>query len=748
MLGQPSSKVMSLMVNSSFLLLAAFSYYVLGHSEPDITPILLAMVCAMLFMVSGSYFLQATKSTKNKSRHNDWSGPSALAVDVIFSAFILVLVSLAHASFAFIPIVVLTLCSFMLLIQKRLHLNFSDSAEVALARIKKEIVLSVRQQRSWRGIQKSNNRLYDWYQRIDAVIRSKKRKSFFYLILHSVVDFQGRFLLISTISLGVFFLEKSQINVGQFTAVLILIWRMSDILSNWMHQFVEASDGTPFVSEPENNVSNSSKDDDSLAPRPKPGDLTINQPDTEKEGDFQCTVSFGQRVAITGPNGSGKSDLLSHVYGVGSGNAFDIKWDGKDIETFSPPGRRHWIGFLEEEFNLLPIALSDFFRSFSPSADNDAITEALRCVAGENWFHWFQANSEIEALQMHLNPWGRSPRQRRCRYILSLSTAIVSHPILLLLDDPESRIDPVLDQFFRKFLNQISGKTTVLIATHRKEIIRECDGVLQLDKGRIIHFETRKSNRKTLDVGSRPAQPIVMTGEFQQKAHGLFLTGKVLFLYENNQEIVKFSGEYNIEGFRLLSNGCYVFNPRHPQFRFIRPGVRQTFFLPVGTVDKSGRKGASILSIELRGGEQFPVINALKLFSAPVSKNLKIGRFGRSDQSRTDLNFSTSTPEPGFVMFPNGIYQFNPSDAAYRELAIGQSRIVHIEIAATDENGCVFGKMITLKIIGYREGPRIGSITAGPVTAAHQESRLKGLSKRLHNDGGSRPALLEKNDSN
>ncbi|MEW5936715.1 MAG: ABC transporter ATP-binding protein [Candidatus Thermoplasmatota archaeon] len=70
---------------------------------------------------------------------------------------------------------------------------------------------------------------------------------------------------------------------------------------------------------------------------------------------------------------------------------------------------------------------------------------------------------------------------------LSLASAIVHEPPLLLLDEPTVGVDPELRAVFWEFFHQMAADgVTVVITTHYMDEASRCDRVGMLSKGRLI----------------------------------------------------------------------------------------------------------------------------------------------------------------------------------------------------------------------------------------------------------------------
>lgn len=187
------------------------------------------------------------------------------------------------------------------------------------------------------------------------------------------------------------------------------------------------------------------------------------------------TVNSGQRCVIVGPSGSGKSSLLSLVAGTLEPNNGKVEISGisptEYIDYFSScisyagPEPLLFEGTLRE--NLLYGAASSF-------ADEEIIKVLADLDLG-SWLQEFDYDLG-QLLGGHELATSTGQAQR-----LSLARAILRKPKLLLLDEVTANLDRDTEQKFIALLDEMKGKTTVVMVTHSIEMQRNADVILDLN---------------------------------------------------------------------------------------------------------------------------------------------------------------------------------------------------------------------------------------------------------------------------
>ncbi len=201
--------------------------------------------------------------------------------------------------------------------------------------------------------------------------------------------------------------------------------------------------------------------------------LTKSYAGVEVVSDMSFTLPAGSRTALLGHNGAGKSTLLGVLTTLLAPNGGDATIAGHAISS-NPIELRRNIGVLAhlpmvyEE--LSPLENLQFFaRLYEVPDASTRIEELLRAIG-----LWRRRRESTSVLS-------RGYHQR-----LALARAIIHRPAVLLLDEPETGLDPegvaLLDQ-----LALTDPDVTVLAATHLVDRVDHwATGVLRLDRGRVV----------------------------------------------------------------------------------------------------------------------------------------------------------------------------------------------------------------------------------------------------------------------
>jgi cell division transport system ATP-binding protein len=182
--------------------------------------------------------------------------------------------------------------------------------------------------------------------------------------------------------------------------------------------------------------------------------------------DLSLTVDKGEFVFLTGPSGAGKSTFLRLLLLQERPSEGEIFVNGHNLSTLSrreTQEYRRGIGFVFQDFKLIPTRTVLENISFVP--------QVLGVPPSQQRRRAFQVLKWV-GLQHRMNAYPHDlsgGEQQR----IAIARALASDPVLLLADEPTGNLDPDLSLEIMNLLREVNaGGTTVLVATHDRELIR------------------------------------------------------------------------------------------------------------------------------------------------------------------------------------------------------------------------------------------------------------------------------------
>jgi len=199
--------------------------------------------------------------------------------------------------------------------------------------------------------------------------------------------------------------------------------------------------------------------------------------------DLSLTVDKGEFVFLTGPSGAGKSTLLRLLLCQEKPSEGGIFVNGHDLTKLSRGDvqeYRRGIGFIFQDFKLIPTRT--VFENVAFVLEVLGVPSSQQRRRAFQVLKWVGLQHRMNALPHDLS----GGEQQR----IAIARALVNDPALILADEPTGNLDPDLSLEIMNLLREINaGGTTVLVATHDRELIRLVGRrTITLDQGRVVEI--------------------------------------------------------------------------------------------------------------------------------------------------------------------------------------------------------------------------------------------------------------------
>jgi len=200
--------------------------------------------------------------------------------------------------------------------------------------------------------------------------------------------------------------------------------------------------------------------------------------------DVDLTVKKGEIFGFLGPNGAGKSttirtilDLIRPTSGWSRVNGMDPVKEGARV--------RRSVGYLPSDFGT--------YKSMTAKAYLHTLLEMMD-HRGENRIEELARRMDLD-LKRRIKDFSRGNRQK-----VGVVSAFMHNPQLVILDEPTTGLDPLMQQeFYRIVLEEKEKGRTVFLSSHiLAEVEAICDRVGIIREGKLIVVEKMSTfKRKT-----------------------------------------------------------------------------------------------------------------------------------------------------------------------------------------------------------------------------------------------------------
>jgi len=218
--------------------------------------------------------------------------------------------------------------------------------------------------------------------------------------------------------------------------------------------------------------------------------------DTTVVDNLNLQIEAGEIVGIIGHNGAGKSTTLKMIAGLVEPTSGNIRVMGRDIQKEGVKVKQR-IGFLSEESPLYEAMTAQQYLLFFSELYRMPRQKALKRI------DQLLASLDLAEKTKLTGDFSKGMKRKT-----SIARALLHDPDLLILDEPNSGLDPLTSFFIINYLKTLrrEGKTIILSAHNLFHVETICDRVGIIKNGKLLIFDTMDAIRSRL--GKREYQVI------------------------------------------------------------------------------------------------------------------------------------------------------------------------------------------------------------------------------------------------
>jgi ATP-binding cassette subfamily C protein LapB len=197
--------------------------------------------------------------------------------------------------------------------------------------------------------------------------------------------------------------------------------------------------------------------------------------------DINLSVKPGERIAIIGRVASGKSTLGRVMCGLYAPTGGEMLVDSLDSRQYHPHQLRDSFRFVGQDAELFSGSVRDNLVLGAAKADDQQLIDAV-VRSGADIF----LSRDAAGFDRPVGERG-SLLSGGQRSLLVLARALVSPSKLLFLDEPTGAMDTQTELYFIEKLKTALGKDqSLVVSTHRHNMLSICDRLIVIDAGKII----------------------------------------------------------------------------------------------------------------------------------------------------------------------------------------------------------------------------------------------------------------------
>jgi ATP-binding cassette subfamily C protein LapB len=213
---------------------------------------------------------------------------------------------------------------------------------------------------------------------------------------------------------------------------------------------------------------------------------------------LNLSIRAGETIAILGEDGAGKSTLLTLLGGILVPTSGRILYDGHDAADFSELSIRRQVSYVSQH---APLFQGTILENLTGFADGPAVDAALKIAAA------LGIDEKIALLpdgfETRVGDDAADTLPAGIRQQISIIRAFATKPAVVLFDEANANLDSSDDSRLREFLASLSGRTTLVLASHRPSLIQLAHRRFRLAGGSLIEDAPPPSDARLASVSTR-----------------------------------------------------------------------------------------------------------------------------------------------------------------------------------------------------------------------------------------------------
>jgi len=291
------------------------------------------------------------------------------------------------------------------------------------------------------------------------------------------------------------FIEQ-QITMGAIIATVILsgkamapLSRLGQTLSRMGAALIARKNIINFLTLPRNNTGKSSDTFGTVSEAEveiSNVTLRLDEHSVPLFSNLNLKVLAGERVAIIGPTGAGKSTIINLISGLVTPEVGSVQIKGNDIRTLNRADFFRNIGVVFQEPWLFSGSLRDNISMGFEEISDEQILKALKLSGAK-----LSQDATSDILDGSILSQGKNLSGGQ-KQSVALSRAVLFNQSVLLLDEPSSAMDQMMEErLIAELLNYLDKRTLILV-THKPNMLKLCDRVIVVDGGEIKFDGTKE----------------------------------------------------------------------------------------------------------------------------------------------------------------------------------------------------------------------------------------------------------------
>ncbi len=211
--------------------------------------------------------------------------------------------------------------------------------------------------------------------------------------------------------------------------------------------------------------------------------LSYSYPRTKKSviENISLEIPFEKSIGIIGESGAGKSTFIDLLTGLLDPTDGKIIIDGLDLKEIKKNWQRQ-IGYIPQESYLIDdtIKANIAFGVNTNELNNERLKNSIKLAELDEFIDSLpeKENTLVGDRGTRLSG---GQKQR-----IGIARSLYFNPKILIFDEPTSSLDTGNEDKIMRHIYSLGKKMTIIIISHRENILKECDYIYEFRKGKVF----------------------------------------------------------------------------------------------------------------------------------------------------------------------------------------------------------------------------------------------------------------------
>lgn len=317
------------------------------------------------------------------------------------------------------------------------------------------------------------------------------RSTFLSFILDSISDAIVMISGLVVIYVGVQQVIANEMTAGTLIAIMMLVWRTLSPIKTFFSMLPKLNQINSSLNQINRLIKIKVERDPNkviMPIQPNLGKVDFQRVSFRYRSDLPpallgATISIqpGELTCVIGKNGSGKSTLCKLITQMYIPQGGVILLDNTNIKQIDPIELRHAIAYLPQNTNLFFGTISQNLKFSKITASDEEMIQACK-MAG--------VYEDVIKLPLgfdtHIDDCSKDLYSACFKQKIALARTYLKASPIMVLDEPTNHFNYRDDEQFVKTINELKGKVSILLITHRPAHMRLADKIFYFDQGYMV----------------------------------------------------------------------------------------------------------------------------------------------------------------------------------------------------------------------------------------------------------------------